>query len=76
MSYGDPSGRFSWSLPEAEALPLLQECYEAGTVSFLFMSRLLAFEKMCFNVDTIPLNRVAQTKSYAAHNSFSLIYIN
>ncbi|KAB8345913.1 hypothetical protein FH972_022967 [Carpinus fangiana] len=30
MSFGDPRGRFSWSLPEAEALPVLDYCYKKG----------------------------------------------
>ncbi|KAJ5233065.1 hypothetical protein N7468_006021 [Penicillium chermesinum] len=30
MSFGDPSGRFKWSLPEDEALPVLNYCYESG----------------------------------------------
>ncbi|KAJ5084631.1 hypothetical protein NUU61_009210 [Penicillium alfredii] len=30
MSYGDPEGRFKWSIPEEDALPVLHHCYESG----------------------------------------------
>lgn len=30
MSYGNPEGRFKWSIPEEEALPVLHHCYESG----------------------------------------------
>lgn len=30
MSYGDPSGRFKWAIPEDEALPILDHCYRSG----------------------------------------------
>ncbi|KAI9372379.1 Aldo/keto reductase [Aspergillus egyptiacus] len=30
MSYGNPAGRFKWSLAEDEALPVLNHCYEVG----------------------------------------------
>jgi aryl-alcohol dehydrogenase-like predicted oxidoreductase len=30
MSYGNPEGRFKWSLPEKDALPVLNHCYESG----------------------------------------------
>lgn len=30
MSYGDPKGRWSWTLPESEALPVLKYCYDKG----------------------------------------------
>ena len=30
MSFGDPDGRFKWSIPEEEALPVLNYCYESG----------------------------------------------
>lgn len=30
MSFGNPDGRFKWSIPEAEALPVLNYCYESG----------------------------------------------
>ncbi|KAK9357491.1 NADP-dependent oxidoreductase domain-containing protein [Lipomyces starkeyi] len=30
MSYGDPEGRFKWSISEEEALPVLDHCYRSG----------------------------------------------
>lgn len=30
MSFGNPEGRFKWSLAEEEALPVLNYCYESG----------------------------------------------
>lgn len=30
MSFGNPEGRFKWSMPEEEALPLLDYCYKSG----------------------------------------------
>lgn len=30
MSYGSRKGRYTWSLEEEEALPILQYCYESG----------------------------------------------
>lgn len=30
MSYGDPNGRFSWAIPEEEALPILDHAYRSG----------------------------------------------
>ncbi|KAJ5962656.1 hypothetical protein N7501_007597 [Penicillium viridicatum] len=30
MSFGNPEGRFKWSIPEEEALPMLNHCYESG----------------------------------------------
>ncbi|KAJ5886966.1 uncharacterized protein N7473_009640 [Penicillium subrubescens] len=30
MSFGNPDGRFKWSIPEEEALPVLNHCYESG----------------------------------------------
>ncbi|KAF4150892.1 hypothetical protein CNMCM8927_009110 [Aspergillus lentulus] len=30
MSFGNPEGRFKWSIPEEEALPVLNHCYESG----------------------------------------------
>ncbi|KAL2826682.1 Aldo/keto reductase [Aspergillus cavernicola] len=30
MSYGNPGGRFNWSIPEEDALPVLNHCYESG----------------------------------------------
>ena len=30
MSYGNPDGRFNWSIPEDEALPVLDHCYRSG----------------------------------------------
>ncbi|KAJ5822834.1 hypothetical protein N7447_005174 [Penicillium robsamsonii] len=30
MSFGNPEGRIKWSIPEEEALPLLNYCYESG----------------------------------------------
>jgi aryl-alcohol dehydrogenase-like predicted oxidoreductase len=30
MSYGNPEGRFKWSIPEEDALPVLNHCYESG----------------------------------------------
>ncbi|KAJ5674746.1 uncharacterized protein N7477_004680 [Penicillium maclennaniae] len=30
MSFGNPEGRFKWSISEEEALPVLNHCYEAG----------------------------------------------
>lgn len=30
MSYGDPAGRLAWALPEEDALPILDYCYQKG----------------------------------------------
>ncbi|KAF2188493.1 Aldo/keto reductase [Zopfia rhizophila CBS 207.26] len=30
MSYGNPKGRFPWSIPEEDALPVLDYCYRSG----------------------------------------------
>ncbi|PYH96616.1 Aldo/keto reductase [Aspergillus ellipticus CBS 707.79] len=30
MSFGNPEGRFKWAIPEEEALPILNHCYESG----------------------------------------------
>ncbi|KAL4782553.1 Aldo/keto reductase [Aspergillus varians] len=30
MSFGDPEGRYRWSISEDEALPVLNHCYESG----------------------------------------------
>jgi aryl-alcohol dehydrogenase-like predicted oxidoreductase len=30
MSFGNPDGRFGWSIPEEEALPILDHCYRSG----------------------------------------------
>ncbi|POR35860.1 Versiconal hemiacetal acetate reductase [Tolypocladium paradoxum] len=30
MSYGDPTGRYPWSIPEEDALPILNYCYQSG----------------------------------------------
>ncbi|KAJ5377185.1 uncharacterized protein N7496_004594 [Penicillium cataractarum] len=30
MGFGDPDGLFKWSIPEEEALPVLNHCYESG----------------------------------------------
>lgn len=30
MSYGQPGSQFQWSLPEEEALPVLDHCYKSG----------------------------------------------
>jgi aryl-alcohol dehydrogenase-like predicted oxidoreductase len=30
MSFGNPDGRFKWSIPEEEALPVLDHCYKSG----------------------------------------------
>ncbi|KAJ5628158.1 hypothetical protein N7490_010386 [Penicillium lividum] len=30
MSFGNPEGRFKWSIPEEEALPVLDHCYKSG----------------------------------------------
>ncbi|KAL2837346.1 Aldo/keto reductase [Aspergillus pseudoustus] len=30
MSFGNPQGRYKWSVPEEEALPVLNHCYESG----------------------------------------------
>ena len=30
MSYGEPSSRRAWTLPEEKALPILDECYKKG----------------------------------------------
>lgn len=30
MSFGNPDGRFNWSIPESEALPILDHCYSSG----------------------------------------------
>lgn len=30
MSYGSPKGRYAWAVPEEEALPILEHCYNSG----------------------------------------------
>jgi len=30
MSFGSPEGRYKWAIPEEEALPILNHCYESG----------------------------------------------
>ncbi|CAG8207428.1 unnamed protein product [Penicillium salamii] len=30
MSFGNPEGRFKWAIPEEEALPILNHCYDSG----------------------------------------------
>ncbi|KAJ5752554.1 hypothetical protein N7520_009471 [Penicillium odoratum] len=30
MGFGNPEGRFKWSIPEEEALPVLDHCYKSG----------------------------------------------
>jgi hypothetical protein len=30
MSFGDPSGAMGWTVPEAEALPVLKRAYDLG----------------------------------------------
>jgi aryl-alcohol dehydrogenase-like predicted oxidoreductase len=30
MSFGNPDGRFKWAIPEEQALPILNHCYESG----------------------------------------------
>lgn len=30
MSFGNPEGRFPWAVPEEEALPILDHCYNSG----------------------------------------------
>lgn len=30
MSFGNPRGRYKWAIPEEEALPILDHCYQSG----------------------------------------------